>query len=78
MHPSEPLGHAADHPRPARPTLPHKAVRGAQARSSQLHLHGLLVVVETAGPVSGVTTEVVQLRSAVEEVAGEFCTTLTG
>ena len=31
----------------------------------------LLVVVEAAGPVTGVATEVVQLRSAVEEVAGE-------
>ena len=31
----------------------------------------LLVVVEAAGPVTGVTTEVVRLRSAVEEVAGD-------
>eukprot|EP00966_Prymnesium_polylepis_P332764 7388240-Prymnesium_polylepis.1 len=28
MHPSEPPDHAADHTRPAQPTLPHKAVRG--------------------------------------------------
>eukprot|EP00966_Prymnesium_polylepis_P185210 4292543-Prymnesium_polylepis.1 len=30
MHPSEPPGHAADIPRPARPTLPHTAVRGGE------------------------------------------------
>ena len=39
IHPPEPPGHAADPPRPTQPTLPHKAVRGARARSSQLHLH---------------------------------------
>eukprot|EP00966_Prymnesium_polylepis_P292697 6759641-Prymnesium_polylepis.1 len=39
MHPPEPPGHAADDPRPNQPTLPHKAVRGVRARSSQLHLH---------------------------------------
>eukprot|EP00966_Prymnesium_polylepis_P148414 3428329-Prymnesium_polylepis.1 len=39
MHVSEPPGHAADHPRPTQITLPHTAVRGARARSSQLHLH---------------------------------------
>eukprot|EP00966_Prymnesium_polylepis_P050981 1180324-Prymnesium_polylepis.1 len=53
MHPSEPPDHAADHPRPAQPTLPHKAVRGARARFS-LAPHSstctLLVVVEAAGP----------------------------
>ena len=41
--------------------------RECAPRSSSCTLH---VVVEAAGPVSGVTTEVVQLRSAVEEVAG--------
>eukprot|EP00966_Prymnesium_polylepis_P239983 5549267-Prymnesium_polylepis.1 len=35
IHPPE---HAADDPRPTQPTLPHKAVRRARARSSQLHL----------------------------------------
>eukprot|EP00966_Prymnesium_polylepis_P267891 6188606-Prymnesium_polylepis.1 len=39
IHPPvpEPPGHAADDPRPTQPTLPHMAVRGARARSSQLH-----------------------------------------
>ena len=39
IYPREPPGHAADDPRPTQPTLPHKAVRGARVRSSQLHLH---------------------------------------
>ena len=39
IHPPEPPGHAADDLTPTQPTLPHKAVRGARARSSQLHLH---------------------------------------
>eukprot|EP00966_Prymnesium_polylepis_P071791 1667557-Prymnesium_polylepis.1 len=34
MHPPEPPDHAADTPRPTQPTLPHKAVRGARARTS--------------------------------------------
>ena len=42
-------------------------------RSSQLQASSctLLVVVEAAGSVAGVTSEVVRLCSAVEEVAGE-------
>eukprot|EP00966_Prymnesium_polylepis_P212183 4914772-Prymnesium_polylepis.1 len=36
---AEPPGHAADHPGPTQPTLSHKAVRGARARSSQHQLH---------------------------------------
>eukprot|EP00966_Prymnesium_polylepis_P144635 3339905-Prymnesium_polylepis.1 len=64
--------HAADPHNLPYPTLPHKAVRGARARSSQQHLHiARLVVVEAAGPVSGVTIGMVQLRSAVEEVVGD-------
>ena len=39
IHPPERPGHATDDSRPTQPTLPHKAARGAQARSSQLHLH---------------------------------------
>ena len=31
----------------------------------------MLVVVETAGPVTGVIREVVRLRSAVEDVVGD-------
>eukprot|EP00966_Prymnesium_polylepis_P065863 1528187-Prymnesium_polylepis.2 len=34
IHPPELPDHTADHPTPAQPTLPHKAVRGARARSS--------------------------------------------
>jgi hypothetical protein len=70
MHPSEPPDHAADHPRPAQPTLPHKAVRGVQARSSQLHLH-IARRRQAADPVTGVTGEVLRLRFAVGEVVGD-------
>eukprot|EP00966_Prymnesium_polylepis_P259194 5986960-Prymnesium_polylepis.1 len=61
--------HAADQPRPIRPTHPTRRCeeRECAPRSSTFTL---LVVVEAAGPVTGVTTEVVRLRSAVEEVAG--------
>eukprot|EP00966_Prymnesium_polylepis_P173909 4023212-Prymnesium_polylepis.1 len=67
MHPPEPPDHAAHHPRTAQPTPPHKAVRGAQARSSQFQLHIARRRRGCAGPVTGVTGEVVRLRSAVEE-----------
>eukprot|EP00966_Prymnesium_polylepis_P120492 2784490-Prymnesium_polylepis.1 len=72
MHPSEPPGHAADHPGPARPTLPtpHGGAGSASALlaapaarcSSSSRLEP-----EAASPVAGVTSEVVRLRSAVEE-----------
>ena len=71
IHASEPPDHAADHTRPIQPTLPHKyptrrcEERERAPRSSTCTL---LVVVEAAGPVAGVTSDMVRLRSAVEEV----------
>ena len=56
---------------PDPPNLPYPTRRCEERkRAPRSSTCTLLVVVETAGPVSGVTTEVVQLRSAVEEVAG--------
>ena len=56
---------------PDPPDLPYPTRRCEERkRAPRSSTCTLLVVVETAGPVSGVTTEVVQLRSAVEEVAG--------
>ena len=79
MHRPELPDHAADHPRPNRPTHPHTAVRGAQKcapRSSTSCT--LLVVVEAAGSVAGITSGTVQLRSAVEESSEMFCIMLIG
>ena len=56
---------------PDPPNLPYPTrqceERKCAPRSSSCTLH---VVVEAAGPVTGVTRGIVQLRSAVEEVAG--------
>eukprot|EP00966_Prymnesium_polylepis_P288411 6661763-Prymnesium_polylepis.1 len=72
MHPPEPPDHAADTPRPTQPTLPHKAVRGARARLAAPPAHcSSSSRLPRAGPVTGVTSGVVQLRCAVEEVVGD-------
>eukprot|EP00966_Prymnesium_polylepis_P275742 6371076-Prymnesium_polylepis.1 len=77
-------GHATDRPRPTRPTHPHKACEERkQARSLlagwssctllfPLRRRGCRLHCVAAGPVAGVIREVVQLRSAVDEVAGDF------
>jgi hypothetical protein len=50
------------------PDLPYPTRRCEERERSSCTL---LVVVEAAGPVAGVTSDVVRLRSAVEEVAGD-------
>ena len=71
MHRPELPEHAADHPTPTRPTHPTRRCeeRECAPRSSSCTLR---VVVEAAGSVAGVTSDVVRLRSAVEEVVGDI------
>jgi hypothetical protein len=54
------------------PNLPYPTRRCEEReRASRSSTCTLLVVVESAGPVAGVTSGKVQLRSAVEEVVGD-------
>eukprot|EP00966_Prymnesium_polylepis_P131571 3043130-Prymnesium_polylepis.1 len=69
MHPPEPPGHTADHPRPTQP-IPYPTRRCEERERALLAAPTtctLLVVVEAAGPVAGGIGEVVRLRCAVEE-----------
>ena len=66
---------------PDPPNLPYPTRRCEEReRAPRSSTCTLLVDVEAAGPVTGVTGEVVQLRSAVEEVVGDVlrCMMLTG
>ena len=54
------------------PNLPYPTRRREERkRAPRSSTCTLLVVVESAGPVAGVTSGIVQLRSAVEEVVGD-------
>ena len=58
---------------PDPPNLPYPTRRCEEReRAPRSSTCTMLVVVETAGPVAGVIREVVRLRSAVEEVVGDF------
>ena len=68
VHLSCPITQQTISDQPDQPTPTRRCEERKRApRSSSCTLH---VVVEAAGPVTGVTREVVRLRSAVEEVAG--------
>ena len=57
---------------PDPPNLPYPTRRCEEReRAPRSSTCTLLVVVESAGPVAGVTSGIVQLRSAVEEVVGD-------